>query len=330
MKTAILALALLSSLISFSARAQGTKELTSAQNYPSRPLRAVVPNVPGGGTDTISRIVAVGLSEALGKQVVVDNRAGAGGSLAGSIVVNATPDGYTVLMGTISTQSINPVLLDLPYDPVKDFAPISMMGTTPNVIVANLSFPVKSVKELVAYAKANPGKISYGSTGVGGSPHLSMELLKSMSGIDMVHVPYKGAGAMLPDLLSGQIQVANVALSGQLPHIKAGRVRALAITSAKRSPKLPNVPTVAESGIPGYEVIIWYGMFAPAAVPKAIVAKLNAKLVEVLKSPDIMERLDRRGIDAAPSTPGELAAFVKTEIAKWSKVVKLTGMKINN
>ncbi|MBI3042144.1 MAG: tripartite tricarboxylate transporter substrate binding protein [Betaproteobacteria bacterium] len=330
MKTAILALALLLSLISFGVRGQGAATSASAQDYPNRPLRAVVPNVPGGGTDTISRIVAAGLSEALGKQVVVDNRAGAGGSLAGSIVVNATPDGYTVLMGTISTQSINPVLLNLPYDPVKDFAPISMMGTTPNVLVVNLSLPVASVSEFVAYAKANPGKISYGSTGVGGSPHLAMELLKAMTGINIVHVPYKGAGAMLPDLLSGQIQAANVALSGQLPHIRAGRLRALAVTSAKRSAKLPDVPTVIESGIPGYEVIIWYAMFMPAAVPKATVAKLNAKLVKVLNAPDMKARLAQNGIDAAPSTPGELAAFVKAEIAKWSKVVKLTGIKKTN
>lgn len=320
MRIAILALVVVSSLISFGAQAQA---------YPNRPLRAIVPVAPGGGTDIISRIVAAGLSEALGRPIVVDNRAGAGGSLGVSIAAKAPPDGYTLLMGTIATHGINPALYDLPYHPVRDFAPISLIGTTPNVLVVHPSVPATSVSEFVAYAKANPGKINYGSSGVGGSPHLAMELLKSMTGIDIVHVPYKGAGIAVTDLLGGQVQAMSASLPGQLPHIRSGKLRALGVTTAKRSAQLPDVPTVIESGIPGYEVTIWYAMFVPAAVPKAIVTRLNAEMVKLLNAPDMKERFAQQGLDPASSTPGELTAFVKSEIAKWAKVVKNAGIRVD-
>jgi tripartite-type tricarboxylate transporter receptor subunit TctC len=314
----------LASSLWIDARSQSTA--SSTQGYPQRTLRAIVPNVPGGGADISSRIVAEGLSDALGKQVVVDNRGGAGGTLGVSIAAKATPDGYTVLMGSIATHGINPALYQLPYHPLNDFAPISMIGTTPNVVVVHPSVPAMTLKEFIAYAKANPGKITYGSSGVGGSPHLAMELLKSMTGIDLVHVPYKGAGAVTIDLMGGQVQAASASVTGQLPHIKSGKLRALAVTSAKRIAPLPDVPTAAEAGVPGYEVTIWYAMFAPVAVPKAIVARLNAELVTLLNAPDMKTRLAQQGIDASSSTPEELSRFVQAEIAKWAKVVKAAGI----
>ena len=299
----------------------------AVDDYPLRPLRAIVPNAPGGGSDISGRIVASALGEALGQQVVVDNRPGAGGTLGVAIAARALPDGYTVLMGNISTHGINvAVLKNLPYDPVKDFAPVSMLGTTPNVLVVHPSVPAKTLKEFIAYAKANPGKIRYGSSGAGGSPHLAMELLKSLTGTDMLHVPYKGSGPVTIDLLSGQIHTTSASASSQLPHIKSGKVRALAVTSAKRSPQLPDVPTVIESGVPGYEVTIWFGLFVPAGVSPRIVSRLNAELVKVLDTATLKQRMANAGIDAVSSTPAELAEFVKAEIAKWTNVVKISGV----
>jgi len=231
-------------------------------------------------------------------------------------------------MGNISTHGINPALFkNLPYHPIRDFAPVSMLGTTPNVLVVHPSVPAATMSEFIAYVKANPGKIHYGSSGIGGSPHLAMELLKAMTGTDMLHVPYKGSGAVLIDLLSGQIHTTSASVTGQLPHIKSGKLRALAVTSTKRIAQLPDVPTVIESGIPGYEVTIWYGMFVPAAVPKPIIARLNAELVKLLNTPGLKTRLGQSGIDAASSTPEELAAFVKVEVAKWTRVVKIAGVQ---
>jgi len=328
MRTAVLAFAVLSPLISFGAHGQGAAKAASAQDYPNRALRAIVASVPGGGSDISSRIVAAGLGEALGKQIVVDNRPGGGGTLGVAIAAKALPDGYTVLMGSISTHGINPALFkNLPYHPIRDFAPVSMLGTTPNVVVVHPSVPAATMSEFIAYAKANPGKILYGSSGVGGSPHLAMELLKAMTGTDMLHVPYKGAGAVLTDLLAGQIHTTSASVTSQLPHIKSGKLRALAVTGARRNAQLPDVPTVIESGIPGYEVTIWYGMFVPAAVPKPLIARLNAELVKVLNTPELKSRLGQSGIDAASSTPEELAAFVKSEVAKWTRVVKIAGVQ---
>jgi tripartite-type tricarboxylate transporter receptor subunit TctC len=300
---------------------------SAVDNYPSRPLRAIVPNAPGGGSDISGRIVASALGEALGQQVVVDNRPGAGGTMGVATAARAQPDGYTLLMGNISTHGINvAVFKSLPYDPVKEFAPVSMLGTTPNVLVVHPSVPAKTFKEFIAYAKAHPGTIRYGSSGTGGSPHLAMELLKSLTGTDMLHVPYKGSGPVTIDLMSGQIHVTSASVSSQLPYIKSGKLRPLAVTSAKRSAQLPDVPTVIESGVPGYEVTIWYGLFVPAGVPQRIIARLHGELVKVLATPMLQQRMANAGIDASSSTPAELGAFVKAEIAKWTQVVRIAGI----
>ena len=300
---------------------------SAVDDYPSRPLRAIVPNAPGGGSDISGRIVASALGEALGQQVVVDNRPGAGGTMGVSTAARAQPDGYTLLMGNISTHGINvAVFKNLPYDPVKDFAPVSMLGTTPNVLVVHPSVPAKTFKEFIAYAKVHPGTIRYGSSGTGGSPHLAMELLKSLTGTDMLHVPYKGSGPVTIDLMSGQIHATSASVSSQLPYIKSGKLRPLAVTSAKRSAQLPDVPTVIESGVPGYEVTIWYGLFVPAGVPQRIIGRLHAELVKVLATPTLQQRMANAGIDASSSTPSELSAFVKAEIAKWTQVVRIAGI----
>ena len=300
--------------------------LVHAQNYPARPLRLIVPTAPGGGTDFTGRLVAAKLSETMGQQVVVENRGGGGGSVGADNAAKATADGYTLLLGSIATHAVNPALYKkLPYDHLKDFAPVSLIGTVPNALVVHPSVPVKSMQEFITYAKANPGKINYGSSGVGSPPHLSMELLRSMTGINLVHVPYKGAGPALADLLGGQVQAMCTSLAGLINFVKSGRVRALGVTTAKRNPQLPDVPTIVESGVPGYEVTIWYAVFAPVATPKAIVDKLNAEMVKALNSSEMKERMALQGMDPAPSTPAELTAFVKVETAKWAKAAKDSG-----
>lgn len=334
MKTAVLTLAAVSLLlVAAGAQVQSAtpggkaSAANAARDYPGRPVRAVVPSVPGGGSDISARIFAAGLSEALNTTFVVDNRGGAGGTLGTHIVATAPADGYTVLMGNISTHGINPaVFKKLPYDPIRDFAPVSLFGTTPNVLVVHPSVPASSLKEFIAYVKANPGKLSYGSSGVGGSPHLSMALLTSMTGMNLLHVPYKGSGAVLTDLLGGRVQVTSSSLISQLPYIKSGKLRALAVTSSKRNQQLPDVPTVIESGVPGYEVTIWYAMFVPAGVPRPIIAKLNSTIGKVLATPETKARLAKAGIDAAPSTPEGLAAWVKVEVEKWTRAAKIANV----
>ncbi len=297
-----------------------------AQSYPSRPLRMIVPTAPGGGTDFTGRLVAAKLSEGLGQQVVVENRGGGGGSVGADNAAKSTPDGYTLLLGSIATHAVNPALYKkMPYDHIKDFAPVSLIGTVPNVLVVHPAVPAKSMQEFISYAKANPGKINYGSSGVGSPPHLSIELLRSITGINLVHVPYKGAGPALADLLGGQVQAMCTSLAGQLTFIKAGRVRALGVTTAKRNPQLPDVPTMIESGVPGYEVTIWYAVFVPVATPKAVVERLNAEMVKILNAAEMKERMAQQGMDPSPSTPAELAAFVKAETVKWTKAVKDSG-----
>ena len=298
-------------------------------DYPNRPIRAVVPLAPGGGTDMVGRLVAAKLGELLGQQIVVDNRGGGGGVVGTDLVAKATPDGYTILVGSITTNAVNPVLYKkLPYDHIRDFAPISLIGTVPNALVVHASMPAKNMKEFLAYAKANPGKINYGSAGLGSAPHLSMELIRSMTGVTMTHVPYKGAGAAVADVLGGQIQALCSSLAGLLPHIRSGRVRALGVTTTRRNAQLPDVPTIAESGIPGYEVTIWYALFAPGQTPKPILARLNAETVKALHSPDLKERLTLQGLEVTSSTTGELMALVKSETAKWAKVAKESGVQL--
>ncbi len=301
----------------------------STSAYPIRPIRAVVPLAPGGGTDTVGRLVMGKLGELMGQQIVVDNRGGGGGTVGTDLVAKAAPDGYTILMGSITTNAVNPVLYKkLPYDHIRDFAAISMIGTVPNALVVHPSVAAKNMKEFIALAKASPGKIAYGSSGIGSAPHLSMELIKSMAGVTMTHVPYKGAGAAVADVLGGQIQALCSSLAGLLPHIKSGRVRALGVTTSGRNPQLPDVPTIAESALPGYEVVIWYALFAPARTPSAVIARLNAETVKALNAADLKDRLTQQGLDVASSTPDALMAFVKSETAKWAKVAKDSGAQL--
>jgi tripartite-type tricarboxylate transporter receptor subunit TctC len=301
----------------------------STSAYPIRPIRAVVPLAPGGGTDTVGRLVMGKLGELMGQQIVVDNRGGGGGTVGTDLVAKAAPDGYTILMGSITTNAVNPVLYKkLPYDHIRDFAAISMIGTVPNALVVHTSVAAKNMKEFIALAKASPGKVAYGSSGIGSAPHLSMELIKSMAGVTMTHVPYKGAGAAVADVLGGQIQALCSSLAGLLPHIKSGRVRALGVTTSGRNPQLPDVPTIAESALPGYEVVIWYALFAPARTPSAVIARLNAETVKALNAADLKDRLTQQGLDVASSTPDALMAFVKSETAKWAKVAKDSGAQL--
>jgi tripartite-type tricarboxylate transporter receptor subunit TctC len=298
-----------------------------AQAYPNKPIRVMAGYPPGGGVDLAARLVAAALGDLWGATALVDNRPGAGGGIATEITAKATPDGYTVMLCTIGSHAITPARTKLPYDHIKDFAFISMIGSTPNVLLAHPSQPMKNVGDVVAYAKANPGKLSYGSSGVGASPHLSIELLKSMTGINIVHVPYKGAAPALADVMGGQmpLSVGNLP-GGPLAAIKSGRLRGVGITTAKRNPRAPDVPTFAEAGVPGYDVASWYGICAPAGVPKPILAKLNAGLVNVLNSPELQQRMEDQGIDVTPSTPEQFLAHVKSETLKWAKVVKDAGL----
>ncbi len=299
-----------------------------SQVYPNKPVRLIVPLEAGGSTDVITRVVAAKLGESLGQQLVVENRPGAGTTIGAGLAAKATPDGYSLFMCAIGSHGIAPALYkSLPYDHIRDFAPISMIGTLPNVLVVHPSLPVTSVGEFVAYAKANPGKILYGSSGVGTSLHLSMEWLKAITGIDIVHVPYKGGAPTIAALLGGQVMSLCTNVPGQLPHIKSGKVRALAVTTSKRNAQLPDVPTMIESGVPDFEVTVWYGICAPANVPKAIVAKLNAELTKVLNMADLRQRLGQHGLDPAPSTAAEFAAFIQSETLKWAKVIKTAGIK---
>ena len=299
-----------------------------AQSFPNKPIRLIVGYTPGGGTDLASRIVAGALSELWGATVLVDNRSGAGGAIATEITAKSIPDGYTVLLCTIGSHAITPARSKLSYDHIKDFSFISMVGSTPNVLLAHPSQPMKNVGELVAQAKANPGKLSYGSSGVGASPHMSVELLKSMTGIDIVHVPYKGAAPALADVIGGQmpLSVGNLP-GGPLAAVKSGRLRGLGVTTAQRNPRAPEVPTFAEGGVPGYDVASWYGICAPSGLPRPVLEKFNAGLLKVLGSPDLQQRLGDQGIDVTPSTPAQFLAYVRAETVKWAKVVKDAGLR---
>lgn len=296
-------------------------------NYPTRPVRIIVPSSPGGGTDILSRLVAPGFSERLGQTAVVDNRPGAGSIIGNDLVAKAVPDGYTLLMG-ISTLAILPAMhKKLPYDAMRDLAPITQVISAPNILVVHPSLPVKSVKELIAFAKKRPGEINYGSAGLGTNPHLSMELFLSMTDLKMVHVAYKGLGPALVDLIAGQVVVATSTMLAGLPHVKSGRLRALATTGAKRSNSLADLPTVSEAGVPGYEAVQWYGLFAPAKTPKEILAKLHDAMTGVLQSRTIKDKLSHDGAEPVGSTPDEFARFLRSETEKWGKVVRSAGIQ---
>ena len=293
-----------------------------SQTFPSKPGRILVGVSAGGGVDVASRVIAAKLTEYWGQQVVVDNRVGGGQIIASEIVAKAAPDGYTLLSCNIGTHGAGPALFSkLPYDHIKDFAPISLMGTNPVVLVANTAVPAKSVKEFVAHANANPGKIVIAYGGIGTTPHMSTELFRLTTGINVVLVPYKGGSAALVDVLGGHVQAMFDGLSTQLTTIKSGRVRALAVTSAKRSAFVPDTLTLIESGVP-MEVTAWYGLCAPAGIPKPILARINADVVKALGTPDVRQRFADIGLDVEPQTPEQFAALIKSETAKWAKVIK--------
>ncbi len=306
--------------------------VAGAQNnpgtYPSKPIRFIVPYVPGGAADIVGRAVAQRFSERFGVPVIVDNRAGAGGNLGTELAAKSTPDGHTILMGNVGPLSISVSLYKkLPYNPLTDLAPVSLMVIYPNVLVVHPGVAAKSVSELVTLAKARPKQLAFASAGTGSSTHLAAELLKSMAGIDMVHIPYKGGGQAVVDVMAGQVQLYFSSMLGALPHVKSGKLRALGVTSAKRSRATPDLPTIAESGFPGYEAVNWLGLLAPARTPAAIIARLNGEIVKIFSQPDVEERLAAQGGEAQTNTPAQFAEHIQSEIRKWSRVIKVSGMQ---
>ena len=298
----------------------------NAQTYPAKPIRIIVPWPPGGGTDLVARTVAQKFSEGLGQTAIVENRAGANGIIGADAAAKATPDGYTVMI-TIASHAINPTLYQkLPYN-TADLQTVSLLAQYPFVLTVHPSLPPKTTREFVALAKARPGQLSYASSGNGSGPHLGMALLKSMSGIDMVHVPYKGAGQAMTDLISGNVHVFLNNFLAAAPHIKSGKLRALAVTGDKRSAAAPQLPTISESGVPGYVVTGWYGLFAPAATPQPVVATLHGAAVKALKSRDVSDRLTGEAAEIVASTPQQFAEFFKAEIAKWAAVIRKAGIR---
>ena len=299
-----------------------------AQGYPSRPLRLIVPFPPGGSTDILARSLAQRLAENLAQPVVIDNRPGAGGSIGSEAAAKAAPDGYTIMMGHLGTLAVNAAIYKkLPYDPVKSFAPVSLMAIVPSVLVVNNALPVASAAELIAYAKKNPGKLAYGSAGSGSTSHLTTEYFKLATGTDILHVPYKGVGPMLTDLVSGQLSMGLNGAPAVMPHVVSGRLRALAVSSLTRLPSLPNVPTLDEAGVKGFEANGWYGIVAPAGTARDIVARLNAEIRRILQTPELRARLDAEGAIPAAGSPEEFAAFIAAEIARWGSVLKRAGIE---
>jgi tripartite-type tricarboxylate transporter receptor subunit TctC len=298
-----------------------------AQTYPSKPIRIVVPYPPGGFNDTLGRTLAAKFTEAWGQPAVVENKPGANTVIGTDYVAKAAPDGYTLLIVAFPFAVTPSLLKSMPYDTVKDFAPVAWAAVSPNVLVVNPSLPVKSVAELVALAKAKPNSLSYASTGNGSSNHISMELFKSLAGVEIVHIPYKGSGPAVTDLLGGQVQLMFDNAPNVMPQVKAGKLRALGMSSAKRSAFAPDIPTVAESGVPGYEVAVWFGLVAPAGTPREIIQKLNAEVLRILAMPDVRERFVSQGVEPVGSTPEQFGEHIRSQMAKWSKVVQDAGVK---
>jgi tripartite-type tricarboxylate transporter receptor subunit TctC len=297
--------------------------------FPDRAIRIVVPYPPGGTTDLLARAIAPRLSERLHQPVMIENRPGAGGVIGAQIVMKSAPDGYTLLFGTVATHGILPALQKpAPYDPLKDFAPVTLVAYTPNVLLANPAVPVRNVAELLALAKAKPGTLNFGSTSQGGSPHMSGELLKTMAQIDLQHVPYKGGGPMMIDLIGGQIQLGFDNLPSAIAHVRSGTVRALAVTTAKRWPGAPDIPTLAEAGVPGYEASAWFGLLAPAATPKPVVDLLQRDVAAILRLPEVEKQFFEQGAEPSGNTPDEFARMIAGELQKWAKVVAATGVKL--
>ena len=298
-----------------------------AQNYPVKPVRLVVPSSPGGGTDIVGRVVAQKLGESLGQQVIVDNRAGAGTMIGNEIVAKSPPDGYTLLMGVSTLATIPAVYKSVRYDALRDLAPITQAVSVPNVLVVHPSVPARNVKALIALGRAQPGALVAGSAGTGTNPHLSLELFRSMAGIEVVHVPYKGSGPGIIGLVSGEVAVLFPSVPSAMGHIKSGRVRALGVTTVKRAETLPEVPSIAEAGLPGYESTQWFGVLAPAGTPRPIIDRLHKDITAALRSPDTKQHLSGEGALIVASTPAEFAAYLRTETDKWARVVKAAGIK---
>jgi tripartite-type tricarboxylate transporter receptor subunit TctC len=296
--------------------------------YPSRPLKMIVPFPPGGSTDILARVLAQKMSEGLAQPVVIDNRPGAGGSIGAEAAAKSAPDGYTLMMGHLGTLAVNPgIYKKLPYDPVKSFAPVSLMAIVPSVLVVNNALPVRSAAELIAYAKKNPGKLAYGSAGNGSTSHLTTEYFKLATGTDILHVPYKGVGPMLTDLVSGQISMGLNGAPAVMPHVSSGRLRALAVSSLTRLPSLPDIPTLDEAGVKGFEANGWYGIVVPAGTPRELVMRLNGEIRRDMGTPELKQRLDAEGAIPAADSSEDFAAFIASEIARWGSVLKRAGIE---
>lgn len=316
-------------LVAANANALAQAPVKNAAAYPSKPIRIVVTYPPGGPTDFVARALGQKFTEAWSQPVVVDNRAGAGGVVGTEVVARAAPDGYTLLLGTSAGLAINPALNSkLPYNAFSDFAPVSRVVINPQILVFNAAFPPNSLKELIQLAKSKPGAINYASVGAGSPNHMGMELLKSMAGIDMVHVPYKGTAPAITDLLSGQVSLMFNSMPSVLQQVRAGKLKGVAVGSGRRSPAAPEVPTVAEAGLPGFEYVTWYGIFAPAATPVEIVAKLHKELVRILADPQTAQRFASQGAEPSSTTPAELAKYMRDEHERWKKVIKTSHIKI--
>lgn len=314
-------------VLALNAAVLSTATLAANAEYPNRPIRFLVPSAPGGTPDIITRVVGAELSKQLGQQIVVDNRAGANGGIGMHLLARSSPDGYTVGYGPVSAVAINPVFTKVAYDPIKDLQAVVQLVFGLHILTVSPALPIKSVQELIDYAKANPKKLSYGSSGSGSSQHLGMEMFNLMAGTQMVHVPFKAIAAATSEVIAGRVQVTFDNLASMTPHVKAGRVRALGVTSLKRTPALPDLPTISESGLPGFEVTTWSGVVVPAGVPKPIVQKLNVEINKALVSASVQERLGGNGYDLPGGTSEQFAALIKREMVKWGDVIKRTGAK---
>jgi len=304
--------------------------LAQAEPYPSKPIHFIVPYPPGGPLDTVARLLARKVSESVNQPVIVENKPGAGGNIGAEYVAKSAPDGYTILMGAVATHAINPTLYShIPYDPVKDFAPVTELAWTPNVLVVNPSLPVSNVQQFIAYAKAHPGQLNFGSGSTGSAGHLAGELFKSMAGVQMVHVPYKGAAPAMQDLIAGRIQLMFDNLASSLGHIRAGSVKALAVTTAKRSSMAPQLPTIAESGLPGFDISTWFGVFAPGGTPQPVVQQLHDEFVKALDAPDVRATMKKLGAEPVGNTPQEFAAYIHSEAQKYARVIRASGAKVD-
>jgi tripartite-type tricarboxylate transporter receptor subunit TctC len=300
---------------------------TTAAEFPSKPVRLIIGFPPGGATDLVARALQPRMSAALGHQVVIDNRPGANGIIAGELTAHADPDGHTILLGHIGMLIISPAIQKVPYDPFKDFAPVGLTVSLQNIIIAHPTMPAKTLKEMIALAKTKPGQLNYATSGIGSPGHLAAVLLESMAGIKLSHIPYKGGGPAITDLLAGHVPMSFAVISTGVPHVQAGKARGIAVTGSKRAEAVPDVPTVAEAGVAGYAATNWYGFLAPPKTPKAVIDRINREMTAALKAPEVIEGLKARGIDATPSSPAEFAAFIQAEDRKWTPIIRQAGIK---